>query len=154
MSKPSSTRAEHINKRLKRMKKWRRDSTTSQEESGSAKEQQPQETPQASAPDFTPSYSRESTPETQNEDPISARAVPEVHEEYVSFEEMIHKLMLSVSNNDVEFSSLKEKITFLLDTKQRLMEQRKSSLDLDLKEFQLSELKKNSKKRAMDQAFY
>ena len=145
MSKPSSTRAEHINKRLKRMKKWRRDSTTSQEESGSAKEQQPQETPQASAPDFTPSYSRESTPETDH------TAVPEVHEEYVSFEEMIHKLMLSVS---VEFSSLKEKITFLLDTKQRLMEQRKSSLDLDLKEFQLSELKKNSKKRAMDQAFY
>jgi hypothetical protein len=151
MRDPSISRAEHINKRLKRMKKWQRgaQNPTSQD-SGSAKEQKAQEntpsTPQASAPDFTPSYSSgEST----------ARAVPVVQGEYVSainFEEIILKLMSSV--NDVDFSLLKEKITFLLDTKQRVIEQRKSILDLEFKEFQLSVLKKNSKKRALDQEAY
>ncbi len=130
--------------RLKRMKKWKHGKTS--QDSGSAKEQQAQEntpsTLQASAPDFTPSYSSgEST----------ARAVPVVQGEYVSainFEEIILKLMSSV--NDVDFSLLKEKITFLMDTKKRVIEQRKSILDLEFKEFQLSMLKKISKKRALD----
>ena len=146
MSNPSITRAEQIEKRLKRMKKWQHSVAPKHQ----AEEKDPS-TPQASAPEFTPSYSMEGSSESRMEDPITIRALPVVqgenHVEALGFEDIVLKLMSSV--NDMDTSALREKLNLLLDT-------RKQMLDLDYKEFELSELKKkeasgNSKKRALEQ---
>ena len=138
-------RTKHIAKRFKSMKKEQRGAKKTKEEK---KEQNP---PQASAPDSVDHAGSSDTTSTESENtsaPIITAVPVGLDEEHVSLSDIdraILKLISSV-HDVVDISAMKEKVTWLLDTQQRMIENRKNLMELEKKESS-----GKTKKRALEE---
>ena len=138
-------RTKHIAKRFKSMKKEQHGAKKTKEEK---KEQNP---PQASAPDSVDHAGSSDTTSTESENtsaPIITAVPVGLDEDHVSLSDIdraILKLISSV-HDVVDISAMKEKVTWLLDTQQRMIENRKNLMELEKKESS-----GKTKKRALEE---